>query len=96
MATEPTIVTGTGIAAGAGSTGNGPTPAIHDPTLGNPSEQAMAQAIRDVQNESEAVAGDAALDPKAKAAKIADLNRPENIRARMLRARDIQTGKIKA
>lgn len=58
-------------------------------------EAAMAQAIADVARESEAIAVDPALWDTDKALKIAALNAPENMRARIRRARDIATGKLK-
>lgn len=87
---QPTIVTATGVAAaGVGR------PGVKTGPEGNALEQAMSNAIVEVQRETEAIARDE-KDPAKKAARIAALNHPDNVRKRMLQARDVAAGKVKA
>lgn len=91
MAQDPTVVTGTG-AAGARSAAGllQPRPQSH------PAEDAMANAIKAVQAESDAIARRTDIDDAEKNKLLAALNDPANVRARMLKARDVALGKAPA
>lgn len=58
-------------------------------------EQAMANAVQAVSRESEAIWKDESLSLEERNKRIAELNKPETIRARMLAARDAERAKIR-
>lgn len=92
MATEPKIVTGTGLASSHSTAG------LLQPRAGvraNVGEDAMTAELQKIQAETDAIASRTDMDDAQKNKMIADLNEPANMRARMARARDIATGKIK-
>ena len=58
-------------------------------------EKAMAAAIKDIERESDAIWKDESLSLDERNRRIADLNKPETMRARMLAARETERTKIR-
>lgn len=83
MAQQPNIVTGTGAAV----TSRGRS---------NVGEDAMTRELQLIQQETDRINARPDWDDVKKNAEIAALNDPANVRSRMLRARDMATGKVKA
>lgn len=92
QAPQPQTVTGVGAAVSRSSTG-----ALLQPRVGgHPVEDAMQVEIHKIQAETDAIAARKDLDDAHKTKLIAELNDPAAMRARILRARDIASGKVKA
>lgn len=59
-----------------------------DVSLAQQIEEAMEQAIHDTQTDSEVIWAETETTPEDKAVRIAALNDPETLRARMMQYRD--------
>lgn len=94
MATEPkqTIAIGTGAAASRSTTSD----LIQPRATSHPIEDAMANEIKAIQAETDAIARRTDIDDAQKNRLIATLNDPNAMRARILKARDVASGKVGA
>lgn len=93
MATNPTLVTGIGAAVSRSAT------TLLQPRAdrsSNPVEDAMANEIGKIQAETDAIARRTDIDDAEKNRLISALNDPAAMRSRILHARDVASGKVKA
>lgn len=87
---DPKIVTGVGVAAARSATGN----LLQPRAASHPIEDAMANEIKKIQAETDAIAQRPDMDDANKNKMIAALNDPAAMRARILKARDVASGKV--